>query len=64
MYHIPCIIDHALYIALCCIVVRYMAESYYESNLDIEAIQAVFNNQLDDFIIKKLNPDLSLADLK
>ena len=41
-----------------------MAESYYESNLDIEAIQAVFNNQLDDFIIKKLNPDLSLADLK
>ena len=40
------------------------AESYYDCDLDLEAIQSVFNNQLDDSIIGKLKVDLSLGDLR
>ena len=40
------------------------ADTYYEKDLDIDAISSVFKHQMNEQIIKKLNPDLSLEMLQ
>lgn len=40
------------------------AEEYYERNVDLEALKLVFDHKISDRVVKKLNENLSISDIR